>query len=721
MRVGNWFNRRVREIQKAPWRIGIELAFSELDRLLHRDTIERLFNEFETLPDYDPRIAGLTEDDKQSLSYTFRAMEIVRRSNERKNHLTAYYQEMVSRYSLLRGKEERDHVLLDFLSLLDKNPHRLRGDAKALKHRWADFGLVTERYQRLLFREEMLQELCLDIVGYFLVSVLAPRSELTEENVSFAETLLKRMDVEHFLRDVMNSSRRWQTRVAAFEALAKIVHVLPQGAQFRILSLETTALVMSFCTNPGENVWAQISAIGLLARSDPLGVMEVIEQRLLSEKIPSKSDDLFVRRGIVDIIGREFPNEAGFEYLARLAHKRDPSDFVRLKLVETLALYPTPEARNLLREYLRGGLNETCPPVRAQAAFAWGHLGRNAVDAGDQTLFAQAVEELSWAIAHSDLPLLRRAALEEAVHLVRHRESILQKGSLDASDKKILDAIQLAIDCLTPLENRKAEINWAADAWLQIVVVTLPEFSQVRETLLSRLEETDSGHFFDLPRTELPENEETLGQILAYLTLQDFGLYVEWRGDSARIYRGYRMRFALWRALYELRNPNPAKRQGFRHTVGRKFRGTLRAHSGILAEVTQTKVPGEPLYLAVEASWRRHLPLVDDYLSLCRQVHAGREVRLFSSFGVTTLQGPADALRRWRIFLRMSWNFAHYAELRNANPRHKQYPHPREYVETMRRDFGIETHFTPHSYVYEGKKIPLRVPSVEETFARTRS
>lgn len=717
MRVGDRFNRRVREIQKAPWRIGVELAFSELNRLLHRDTIERLFNEFEALPDYDPRIAGLSEDEKQSLSYAFRAMEIVRRSNNRKKYLTASYQEMINRYSLLRGKEERDRVMLGFLSLLEKNPRRLRGDAKAFRRRWADLGLVTERCQRVLFREEMLQELCLDIVGHFLAAVLATRSELTEENVAFAETLLKRMDVERFLTEVMEGSRRWQTRVAAFETLAKIVNALPQGAQFRILSLETSALVMRFCTDPDENVWAQIAAIGLLARSDPLGVMEVIEQRLLAEEVPSKSDDLFVRRGIVEVIGREFPNEAGFEYLARLAQKRDPSDFVRVKLVETLATYPTPQARNLLREYLRGGLGETCPQVRAQAAFAWGHLGRNAVDAGDEALLAEAVEELSWAIAKGELPLLRRAALEEAAHLVRHRENVLEKGHLDAYDKQILDAIQFALDQLTPFAP-DPQITWAADAWLQIVVVTTPEFPRVREVLLSRIEETDSGRFFDLPRDELPEDEETLGRILAYLTLQDFGLYVEWRGDSARIYRGYRMRFALWRALHELRNPSPAKRQGFRHTVGRQFRGTLRAHSGILAEVTQTKVPGEPLYLASEASWRRHLPLVDDYLSLCRRLHAGREVRLFSSFGVTTLQGPADALRRWRTFFRMSWNFPHYAELRNANPLHKQYTRPREYIEAVRRDFGIETRFTPHAYLYEGEKIPLRVPSVEEAFAK---
>jgi len=713
MRVGKWFHRRAEVTEKAQWRILLELTFSELDRQLHRDTIERLFAEYEHIPPYHVRIPELSDEEKDSLSYAFRAMRVIERSNERKHTQSTYYQGMVERYVLLRGKEERDRVMLDFLATLDNNPVRLRGDAKAFKHRWADFSLVTERHLRFIQREEMLQELCLDIVAHFISQVLAAHAELTEENVTLAQRILRELNLEAFLTELMEHSRRWQTQVAAFETLAKIVRAMPQGAQFRILSLETNALIMRFCTDPTTNVWQQIAAIGLLAQCDPLGVMEVIQQRLLPEEVPAISDDLFVRRGIVEIIGREFPNEAGFDYLAQLVQKRDPSDYVRVKLVQTLATFKTEEARALLRGYLHGEPDERCSQVRAQAAFEWGAIGREAVDNGDEALLAEAIHQLTWAIAEGDDPLLRRAALEEAALVANRRESVLEKRHLDALDKSILDAIQTAIERedITP-----QEINWAAEAWVQVVVATNPVYYEVLRVLQPRIEQTYSGHSFDIASSELPDDEDALGMSLAHLTRRDFGVYLEWRQDRVRVYRGNRMRLTFWRVLYELRNPNPAKRQGFRHTVARRFRGTLRAHSGILAEITQTKVPGEPLYLEHEGSWRRHLPLVDDYLSICRRSDAGKTVRLFSSFGITSIQGPAELLRAWRNLFLMSWRFRDYAELRNANPLHKQYDDPRAYIEAMRRDFGIETQFTPYSYEYGGERIELRVPRVQSIF-----
>jgi hypothetical protein len=713
MRVGKWFHRKEQEAEKAPWRVLLELSFTELDRQLHRDTIERLFEEIEKIPDYELRIPELTDDDKESLSYAFRAMQVIERSNARKHTQAAYYQSMVDRYVLLRGKAERDRVMLDFLSILDDDPRRLRGDAKAFKQRWADFGLVTERHQRIVLREEMLQELCLDIVAKYVSSVLSTRSELTEENVGFAESVLKALNLEQFLTEIMNDSRRWQTQIAAFDTLAKIVHALPQGAQFRILSLETSALVMRFCTDPNANVWQQISAIGLLAQSDPLGVMDVIQQRLLADELPIKSDDLFVRRGIIEIIGREFSNEAGFDYLAQLVRKRDPSDYVRMKLVQTIATFKTVESRAILHDYVRGEPDETSFQVRAQAAFEWGTIGRDAVDAGDDALLADAIRELAWAIAEGDDTLLRRAALEEAARIANHRETVLEKRRVDELDKTILDAIQTVFERPTVTAS---EVNWAADAWVQVVVGTMPDYYLVRDNLEPRLEQTYSGQSFTIARDQLPVDEDALGLILAYLTRRDFGVYVAWHEDHARVYRGNRMRLSLWRILYEVRNPNPAKRQAVRHTVARRFDGTIRAHSGILAEITQTKVPGEPLYLANEGSWRRYLPLVDDYLSMCRRSHAGRVVRLYSSFGITTIRGPADPMRCWRNFFLMSWKYRDYAELRNANPLHKQYSDAREYVEAVNQRFGIETRFIPYSYEYEGERVELRVPTVQAVF-----
>ncbi|MCU0861900.1 MAG: hypothetical protein MUE65_06255, partial [Methanomassiliicoccales archaeon] len=127
------------------------------------------------------------------------------------------------------------------------------------------------------------------------------------------------------------------------------------------------------------------------------------------------------------------------------------------------------------------------------------------------------------------------------------------------------------------------------------------------------LKKTFESCLLDLARSEsewFPEDlldfrdADLSGRVLAVLSQADFGFDVTLRGHRIRVTRGEVFGFRLWRFLHELRNPSPDKRQAFRHTIGRIFRGTIRSPSGILCELAETRVPGEPLFISEEGGWR---------------------------------------------------------------------------------------------------------------------
>ncbi|MCA9185979.1 MAG: hypothetical protein KDA99_10180 [Planctomycetales bacterium] len=89
---------------------------------------------------------------------------------------------------------------------------------------------------------------------------------------------------------------------------------------------------------------------------------------------------------------------------------------------------------------------------------------------------------------------------------------------------------------------------------------------------------------------------------------------------------------------------------------------SVRAPSAILAELSETKVPGEPLYMSDEDGWRPYLPLVDDFLSA---LQVSEPVRFFTSSGVTQVTPPRTVWQRYRTAMILTVHFAHYAKLRN--------------------------------------------------------
>jgi gamma-polyglutamate synthase len=196
-------------------------------------------------------------------------------------------------------------------------------------------------------------------------------------------------------------------------------------------------------------------------------------------------------------------------------------------------------------------------------------------------------------------------------------------------------------------------------------------------------------------------SDEIIGRVLAIIAQNDFSL------DLKKDFRSYKMTiqptfcFRWWRFFHELRTPSPEKRQTTKHTIGRLFKGTIRASSGIMAEQSETKVPGEPLFIDEEGNARPFLPLVDEFISVAEY---GKKVQLFSSEGITTITPPKGYLQRYISELKITFKYKKLANLRNWQADISQEA-PSAYIEQIRK-LGFSVKLEPFTDRKEKKLDP---------------
>jgi len=295
--------------------------------------------------------------------------------------------------------------------------------------------------------------------------------------------------------------------------------------------------------------------------------------------------------------------------------------------------------------------------------------------------------------------LVCRGVLESLNSLMETYTKDRKKKEVDAFEFKILRCLDHIIqDCSYP-DNIRREASAIRE---KIIVLKIPSAQE----LLALVEKEEcllkEGQRFFIPESVV-DNEDTLGRVLSLTSVKNFGLYAMAVKGGYEIIRGDRYRRKFWRILYEYKHPDPAKRQGFLHSVGRQLSGTIRAHPRLLAEITETKVPGERLYIPSENTWRSYLPTVDDLLSLCCVKLAGKPVRLFSPEGVLKITGPQKLLDRVMLWINISFGYDKLAKHRNVEAKRLTSHMARGLMQVAFEDLGISCSFHPHEYQYAGK------------------
>jgi len=209
-------------------------------------------------------------------------------------------------------------------------------------------------------------------------------------------------------------------------------------------------------------------------------------------------------------------------------------------------------------------------------------------------------------------------------------------------------------------------------------------------------------------------NETDFGRVLALASAQDFGLTARKNRSGYLVIRGDVYRRQLWRVLDEVLHPDPAKRQGFTHTVGRKIMGSICARSRLLAEMSETKVAGERLYLSQESSWRPYMPTVDDFLALTTGEFVKTPLKIFSAGGVFEIPGPSSWFARKHLWWTITSNYRRYAGLRNLEAGEIHGATVRGIIRVFSEDTDVEMSFHPHVYTYQGQPYSVMDPVVEK-------
>jgi len=715
----------------------IESALTPLERLLHRRLVERIAAELAELE--GGLLIGVAREFtggiREGLERVQACLALCRRSVEERRALETRFLALSEGLAAAETTLERENLMLDFLSVLSPDRRdRLRGDRAAFS-RYMGFDAVAERYQRVVEAKYAHEEVLVRTIGELTARVLRtlaredqedeaaaagadpergsdrhPRSGPPSAAAARVHRVFRELGLERFLLDQVRGARRVQNRVSAFRTLGRIAAALPASERTRLLSLETTGFLVRCCFEQDETVWIQRSALDLLAEVSPHEARRAVEKRLLFAN-PDRKDDLFVRAFAVLLLPKVAAEHEYVPILSRLIQRPEKSEFVRLHVVRVLGQAASYEAERLLAELVRGAPPDPSPRVRAQGLVEW-----RAKAERDPLREEVAARILAWCIRRERNLTVRRTALEEAAALAAARQRRLRKHKIDLADHILLEAMDEIIG--RPGEDI-AHVRLAQEAREEIAVRNLPAFDWVEGRIGIPLRRMNEGETLVVERDELPLTDDALGRLLAFFARDDFGVAVAKTRRTYEITKGNSFRFRLWRLLHEFRNPDTAKRQAFRHTVGRHFPGQIRAPSGILAELMETKVPGEPLFLEVEQSWRRFLPLLDDYLSVLSPFARGekRTARIYSSQGVTLIRNRNPFWRGLGRYLKLCWRFASVAALRNASARNLVCSDTSKYAFVLAHEYGIETRFAAAEYAYGGIDFVLADETLEEFFA----
>ena len=584
-------------------------------------------------------------------------------------------------YSRVIDKDEAGPMLLDYAAQFGGTWWKRWGDSRALA-RWLDEDALSDRYLRRRGELELDLRFLLDRFGTIVDSAIQRMSLLKD-----ISELWERLGIESLLRCGLEYSGDRRVRTAAMTCLAKSLQSLPREATAVVISSDLSARIQRWATDPAADVWLQCRAIDALARMDQRLLRRVIRQRLTRV---FEGDDLFVRRHCLRVAVEHVDDpEADADVWESVLD--DPSPAVRQGLAECLWRSRTSAAWSLLIHLIS---NDPCHQVRAAAL----KHALTAVERDDLRL--PFLYLLADRLKHETETFSQRTALHVAVQWLAHwqvidRDRTISRDVQRAYESRILPAIRQLQSNATEIPCRR----WAAAAAEQIWVRLDSKARTLFQRLQSRLAETSPRGSCRVPIRWLRDvDPDTVGRTLAVLAQEGFGIELVRGICGYRLVRQPRFGFRVWRAWNELWRPATDKRQAYRHTVGRILQGNVRAPSRIMGELSATKVPGEPVVVASDGTWRPFLPLVDDFVaSLNQSLLISRPTRLYSSEGVTQIDVSRNPLRRFRSSVNLVRRFPAFAELRNWDASSSQ--RPERYLEAMQR-LGFRVTFRR----YEGRE-----------------
>lgn len=525
------------------------------------------------------------------------------------------------KYKTVTSEEAHRLITLDFAKELGASPKELKQDKKAFS-RWFDFYAVADRCRYQISSMESKLGFIIDRLSLLLLS---------DPSRSKEPLLLLLTD---WAQTYPGNQR---IKVKVLEAILKLItpDIVLDKEVFHYLSLSDQ-----------KDVWIQSNAISILKRLDPSLFHEVATKRLGTY---GTDPDFFVRQHITALLEQE-DIAINPSFLAHIHN--DPSEFVRQTLCQKIAFLPQGIVSQLLED--------SSPQVRASAL----------LNIMSMCSFKERCDRLLDRCTHELDPFVLRVCLKCIKDGFSDLKPDEQKKWFSTFEP-ILDQLHTSNPYI-PIRRRAAQTReelWCAKN---------PHLLETKEKITSLLINIKPGTGSFLPYSLFAGlKEEEIGRLLSLITQLDFGCELKKTNKGYKIFRGVRLKFRLWRFLHEFFHPKTEKREAVRHTIGRWFQGEIQVPSAILAELSQTQVPGEPLYLPEEGGYRPYLPLVDHMLSIAQK---NRPFLFYTSEGITTITPPPNLLSRLKAKAHITLYFSSLAERRNW--RDDSFWKPSQYVKT---------------------------------------
>ncbi len=562
--------------------------------------------------------------------------------------------------------EARRSQILDYARALGATATQLRGDAKAFT-RWFGLDAVVERSRRRIAIAERQATFGLNrlaLVTATHISAVA-KSEMNESWL--------RSGTERAVSDALNYVGDARVGTAAFACLRVVLGSVPADVREDLLGEATLRRIYRAASQPNvAAVDSQTNALELLKLVSLSRLQEVLRVRITK---PQAYDDFWVRRYAVGMLCQVISSAPDMAHLLTAVHE-DPSPAVRQSLALHLNHLPTPLAQECVE---RLACEDSAPEVRAAAICSMAEL--------DGVVDMQAV------------------ALVLALVMRQEKNEFVLRVSLEIA-AKILDTLEekhaeLWVAHVVPqVERLRAEAlslavrRWAAQTRERLWCAREPRARELYVYLRDAVRKKPEGSWLEISaiRKTILEQPQTVARVLSVIAQSDFSFDLKCGGFgfAPKVRRGDRFVFRAWRAWYEFRNPSPDKRQAFSHTIGRVFPGQWHAPSAVMAELAQTKVPGEPFFIGEEAGWRPYLPLPDHALSA---IDTGGKICIVTSEGVTEMTPPSGLWRRIRSRILLSIRFTEIARLRNWTTARSHAPS--SYLEAL-ENLGFKFKLVPH-------------------------
>ncbi|MBV0934492.1 HEAT repeat domain-containing protein [Marinobacterium weihaiense] len=585
-------------------------------------------------------------------------------------------QQQVFSGRLSRALTEADiqaHVL-DYARVLGAGYWQLRADRKAFR-RWFGVDAVVERYQQRVADAERHLAFALQQTGRLSQAYLQSAAQDPHE----LGIRWRRLKLERQLGELLRYDGDLRVRLAAFRALSAAIQALPVSWHAQLLSLDMRNYIDRLALDTHQPVWLQAEALSLLDAVDYAELTSIVSQRLQRR---GGADDFFVREHAVGLLGgcqRRTPDQTHALWPLVL---QDPSETVRQALARQLVQVRPAQMQALLLQLIQ---SDTAACVRGASVHALLRLLETAPDC------------VPW-VAEQVLPLGQQETDTQVLRLYCHLTA-----AVAALPEVVAEPLRLALwaehgmALLNTLHTQSKSVKvrrWAALSRESLWALANPEARRLREQLAPWLAAQPVQRRKRLPEVAQKADPALLGRVLSELVQADFSLDIDLSGRRRTVRRWEVFGFRFWRAWHEFWRPATDKREAGRHTIGRLYYGLLQIPSARLAELSPTRVPGEPLHISDEDGWRPYLPLVDQCISCLDQGWPTRPMQIFSSEGVTEVMPPAGFWGRLKARIRLTLGFARFAERRNWQPGSER--EASHYILSL-QTLGFRIRFRPHT------------------------